>query len=93
MSETTPPAKLKHLSDDLHSKSKSLSDVPHFFCFRDPGTGKFAHFGNLGDAEACEIIELLAKVHGGEVIDRVVDKIIREGNRDEFPEYLSVGRR
>lgn len=40
---------------------------------------------DLSDDEACEVIEQLAKDRGGQVIERVVDKILEEG---EWPEVV-----
>jgi hypothetical protein len=34
------------------------------------------------------IIETLAKHHGGEVLDRVIDKLIAEDELLEFPEVI-----
>ncbi len=59
---------LKPLSDELAAKSKSLADVPHFFWFLDAETNEFAYFANMGDGDACEIIEVLAKRYGGEIL-------------------------
>jgi len=39
----------------------------------------------LADGDACQIIERLAKDHGGDIIDRVVDKLLSEGEWSETP--------
>jgi hypothetical protein len=45
---------------------------------------------NIYDEEAALIIEFLAKRHGGEVLDRVIDKILSEGDKLEFPDLVEA---
>ncbi len=33
----------------------------------------------MADGDACEIIEILIRDHGSEILDRVIDKLIEEG--------------
>lgn len=89
MPETSDrPSKLKRLSDELAVKSNSLADVPHFFWFLDADTKEFAYFANMSKDDACEIVELLAKRYGGEILDRVIDKMIADDEYFEFPEFI-----
>jgi hypothetical protein len=66
------------------SKEMRENQTPHLFFVFD-ADGHFEYYGLLADGDACEIIERLAKDHGGEVIDRVVDKMIEDG---EWPETI-----
>lgn len=57
----------------------SKPEVPHLF--RSMNTGKNGHEYQafLGDGDACQITERLAKDHGVDVIDRLIEKLIEEG--------------
>jgi len=80
---------MKYLSDELSKLSKGLRDeTPHLFCIFDGEKEQFAYWGNIGDVEAAQIIELLAKQHGGEVLDGVIDKLIEDGEDLDFPEII-----
>jgi hypothetical protein len=79
---------LKPLSDELAARSSSLADVPHFFWFLDTETEENAYFANMGDSDACEIIEILAKRYGGEILDRVSEKMNAEDEAFEFPDFI-----
>jgi hypothetical protein len=50
-----------------------------------------SYWANVGDDEACIIIETVVKRHDGEIIDRVIDKSISEGADLDFPEFLEEG--
>ena len=56
--------------------------VPHLFLVFSPEDNAYEYSAFLGYDDACEIIERLAKDHGGEVIERVIDKIL-EAERAE----------
>jgi hypothetical protein len=77
------------IHDDLEAISSRLRKTSHFFWLQDARTGAVVEFDNLSDDDACRVIELITKRHGGEVIDRVIDKIIQDDERLEFPEILS----
>ena len=76
------------LIDELEAKSESLGTIPHFFWCLNPETKKFAHFAYMADGDACEIVEILVKRYGAEIVDRVLDRLIDEGERIEFPDII-----
>ena len=77
------------LSDELNALSHALRDeVPHLFCVFDREKEQFDYLGNIGDGEACLIIKMLAKQHGGEVLDRAVDELIEEEEDLGFPDII-----
>lgn len=84
----TKRSQLKPLSDELAVRSSSLPEVPHFFWFLDSETGENAYFANMSEADACEIIEILAKRYGGEILDRVSEKLSAEDEAFEFPDFI-----
>jgi hypothetical protein len=86
------PSRLKPLNDELAATSNSLTDVPHFFWFLDGDTEEFAYFANLGETDAFQIIEILAKRYGGGILDRVIDKMIAQDEYFEFPQLIDSGR-
>lgn len=58
--------------DDIASELRSKEEA-HFLCvFDDRNEEKTTlnYWANIGDDEACMIIETLVKNHGGEMIDR-----------------------
>lgn len=73
---------LKKLSDEM-----SENGTPHLISLF-TGDGHFEYYGLLGDGDACQIIEQLVKDHGGEVIERVMDKILNHG-AGEWPSEIS----
>lgn len=77
--------KMEEVSVELRSAGES-----HFFVlFSDElEDTKLSYWANIGDDEACMVIETLVKHHGGEVLDRVIDKLIAEGEDLGFPEFV-----
>jgi hypothetical protein len=43
---------------------------------------------DLTDDQARELIKLLAKQRGGEMLDRAIDELIEEGEGLDFPEII-----
>lgn len=92
MSETKDDVSIeKYLSDKLDTLSKTLPDeVPHLFCIFDREKEQFAYWGNIDDREAGQIIELLAKQHGGKMFDDILDRLIEASERLEFSETIET---
>jgi hypothetical protein len=81
------PSKLKRLSDELSARSKTLivsDDVPHFFWILDTETDECGYFGNISSGDASRIVEILARQHGKEILDRVADNLVEESDDLDF---------
>lgn len=50
-----------------------------------------AYFANPGDSDAAQII--LARNYGGEILDRVIDRMIAQDEYFDFPQFIDGGCR